>query len=100
MTLTELKNQTWYVFTAIADFVSYGKSLSERRLVTGTKGYIRRNDHDQTYYEIVAKTEAGGIGAWYLSTPAAEKVCDVEFEAPAFVKPLASWRAFWRAYGL
>lgn len=73
MKLDELQRD-WFTFTATADH--HSMITGELEFASGDRGYIRRNDHDPKYFQIVTK-RGEFIHGCYVSEKEAAKCVEV-----------------------
>jgi hypothetical protein len=94
----KLKTTEWRVIVTHGEYTRFGKSCASITFVAGVLGYAQRNKFQTDYIQIVAPTNKGTIGSWYISETEAEPLLTVARTAPNQVAVQRFWEAGWMQF--
>lgn len=84
----------WYIFTSIGEHSGFKRF----EVKVGTRGYIKRNEMMQDFFQVVISNE-GSIAATYLSRTDTADFVDEVVPLNDQARPEQYWHQYWISFG-
>jgi hypothetical protein len=91
----KLTTTEWRVIVTHGEYIRFGKSCASIAFAPGVLGYARRNKFQPDYIQVVAHTNKGAIGSWYINETEAESLLTTARVAPKQDGAQRAWEAGW-----